>query len=531
MQTRDAATSIFFLTASSLLAHFQMKRQGNLTKVKKTEISAPGKVLITGGYLVLDPSYTGLVLSTSSRFYTIINDIINTESNLVISLSSPQFHFQRTYQFIQNVDSFELKSDSEESNPYIENSMLYALSICTQFVGKLKGKISIELKADNDFYSQRQNLIDLGKEVNLDNLQKLDKCYVCPNANKKINKTGLGSSAAMVTSLVSALIVHFTGLDIINNNDNREVVHRIAQYCHCLAQGKIGSGFDVSAAIFGSQKYKRFNEKILQPIMKGVDFKVLKCSNELLGNIMNIIKKDITPWDNEHIGFELPPNFHLFVADVEQGSNTPSMVRSVLKWRENNTKEANELWNSIKELNDTVEDCFKVLSKEAKENPQVYNETLNELYEISAEEWGKLLLDQETTTATIDQATIVKSKVHVVESMVTIRKSFYAIRSKLKYMGQQAYNEPIEPEQQTELLNQTMNVNGCLIAGVPGAGGYDAVFSILFTPNSDEESLQQVKHSVESVWKEFEKTNDCHVTPLLLNESKTKGLECKCINN
>ncbi|CEG81499.1 Putative Phosphomevalonate kinase [Rhizopus microsporus] len=34
--------------------------------------SAPGKVLITGGYLVLEPEYTGTVIGTSSRFYTVI---------------------------------------------------------------------------------------------------------------------------------------------------------------------------------------------------------------------------------------------------------------------------------------------------------------------------------------------------------------------------------------------------------------------------------------------------------------------------
>jgi phosphomevalonate kinase len=35
-------------------------------------ISAPGKVLITGGYLVLDPAYRGLVLGTNARFYAAI---------------------------------------------------------------------------------------------------------------------------------------------------------------------------------------------------------------------------------------------------------------------------------------------------------------------------------------------------------------------------------------------------------------------------------------------------------------------------
>lgn len=36
----------------------------------------------------------------------------------------------------------------------------------------------------------------------------------------------------------------------------------------------------------------------------------------------------------------------------------------------------------------------------------------------------------------------------------------------------------IEPESQTRLLDATMNIEGVLLAGVPGAGGFDAIFSI-----------------------------------------------------
>lgn len=38
-----------------------------------TLISCPAKVLVGGGYLVLDPSYTGSVVATSSRFYAYYN--------------------------------------------------------------------------------------------------------------------------------------------------------------------------------------------------------------------------------------------------------------------------------------------------------------------------------------------------------------------------------------------------------------------------------------------------------------------------
>jgi len=54
-----------------------------------TVISAPGKVLIAGGYLVLDPKYSGLVVAATSRFYTVIEE---SEGNgNLIRVKSPQF--------------------------------------------------------------------------------------------------------------------------------------------------------------------------------------------------------------------------------------------------------------------------------------------------------------------------------------------------------------------------------------------------------------------------------------------------------
>ena len=58
--------------------------------VQTTVVSAPGKVLIAGGYLVLDPDYSGLVVSTSSRFYTAISDQPLPKPG-VVRVRSPQF--------------------------------------------------------------------------------------------------------------------------------------------------------------------------------------------------------------------------------------------------------------------------------------------------------------------------------------------------------------------------------------------------------------------------------------------------------
>lgn len=60
-----------------------------------TVVSCPGKVLLAGGYLVLEPAYSGLVVGTASRFYTVVQDDDAgddaTGQSRLITVRSPQF--------------------------------------------------------------------------------------------------------------------------------------------------------------------------------------------------------------------------------------------------------------------------------------------------------------------------------------------------------------------------------------------------------------------------------------------------------
>jgi phosphomevalonate kinase len=57
--------------------------------MEATVVSSPGKVLIAGGYLVLDRVYAGVVVSTSSRFYTVVQTSASGDG--LITVRSPQF--------------------------------------------------------------------------------------------------------------------------------------------------------------------------------------------------------------------------------------------------------------------------------------------------------------------------------------------------------------------------------------------------------------------------------------------------------
>lgn len=64
-----------------------------MTKRGSVAVSAPGKVLLAGGYLVLDRKYTGLVFGLNARIHCIVHEIPTSSGVILseISVKSPQF--------------------------------------------------------------------------------------------------------------------------------------------------------------------------------------------------------------------------------------------------------------------------------------------------------------------------------------------------------------------------------------------------------------------------------------------------------
>jgi ERG8-type phosphomevalonate kinase len=106
------------------------------------------------------------------------------------------------------------------------------------------------------------------------------------NCKPEVAKTGLGSSAAMTTAVVAALL-HYLGvvnLSSLTKDQDQErdmtdldIVHMIAQTAHCIAQGKVGSGFDVSSAVYGSQRYVRFSPEVISSAQVSLSLSLSMC--------------------------------------------------------------------------------------------------------------------------------------------------------------------------------------------------------------------------------------------------------------
>jgi phosphomevalonate kinase len=97
---------------------------------------------------------------------------------------------------------------------------------------------------------------------------------VGPSGEVIVNKTGMGSSAALTTSLVGALLQWFGVIKLGAQKDDkcRMTVHNLSQLAHAVAQGKLGSGFDVAAAVYGKCKATNDTEIAITTVRQTVTF-------------------------------------------------------------------------------------------------------------------------------------------------------------------------------------------------------------------------------------------------------------------
>ncbi|KAI9613711.1 hypothetical protein KEM48_003710 [Puccinia striiformis f. sp. tritici PST-130] len=467
------------------------------------------EVLIAGGYLVLDRAHTGIVVGTSSRFYTVIkpnNQRVASDrpqeegepkyQQIRLSIRSPQFinaEWSYSIELSPQADLIIQPDTSSSQNKFVELAVRESLrlSLAVQspdhFIlgpstenhhqnGDSTNQpypVTITILGDNDFYSQpREN------DAPIRAFNRLDTSL------KDVHKTGLGSSAAMVTSLCSAIFIHFTPSVDPHCRSTKLLLHNLSQYVHSLAQGKVGSGFDVSAALYGTHVYRRFSPSCLDGLLGSSEDQAhtrLPPSQLKKALDPNLNSSWVDPSTAPVIEpFSIPKFTTLLLADVDAGSHTPSMVGQVLKWKKSESEIADQLWNQLSVQNNQLKVAFKKLE-------DLSNWT-NRITYLKFENYRVIRTSISSPVAHADDVRTLFIKVS------SITKS---IRQLMKKMGNQS-NVPIEPDSQTHLLDECEQHQGVVGSGVPGAGGYDAIWVLIFTPPLVSEPLTVSKVDIKS---------------------------------
>mmetsp|Transcript_22355 Transcript_22355/g.33027 ORF Transcript_22355/g.33027 Transcript_22355/m.33027 type:complete len:474 (-) Transcript_22355:32-1453(-) len=451
----------------------------------KTTVSAPGKVLLAGGYLVLEAPNPGLVIATDKRFYCSVDRSQNGKSAATqschIIVKSPQFHSVWQYDSKVGVDSFLLtpSPSNASDNGFVEKTLRVTMAYIWRKQQALPSSLKIVIHADNDFYSVIPHLQERGLPMTPDAVESLPRFLPCPQHPDTgapiIRKTGLGSSAALVTSMVGALLMSFEVF-------KQDRAHNLAQICHCYSQGKVGSGFDVSSAVFGSHVYQRFPKCVLSDLLETMS-QLPTC---LVQSTVDVLEKAVeSKWGGgvvEGVDF----NLNLLLADVCGGSESPSMARKVLSWKAlqntNNCNQKELYWEELVEINPKIIQLVQMLNRA--DDDKERQELLHKL-----------------------------------------EGAFLSSRRCLKAMGEAA-GVPIEPAPQTALADATQEIPGVVAAIVPGAGGYDALACVYTEKdknlaNESEPEEPTTKDKIGQLWKTWTgEDGDQVVCPLAVTAGK-----------
>jgi phosphomevalonate kinase len=354
-----------------------------------------------------------------------------------------------------------------DSNHFVETTLNYVLSYITA-VDKTRRAhgfqpASLVILADNDYYSkpkqaaERPSSSSSGGDIlprpapeehassnssstirAEDGPSSTSKAEKLPRPRfrhfgttlREAHKTGLGSSAALVTSLAAALLSHYLPASLFDlaTAQGKRVLHNLAQIAHCSAQGKIGSGFDVASAVYGSCLYRRFSPSLLSGLPNPGEPGFAAALAELV---------DGGEWDCEiqkdEVG--LPPDVAIRMCDVDCGTQTVSMVKKVHAWRDGNPQVAA---GAYQDLQSKVDDLARVLRE------------------------GRT------------------------EQIGAVMRPFRGLMRKL---GQDS-GVPIEPESQEVMLDAVEKLDGVYGSVVPGAGGYDAAAVVM---KDDAETEKKVR--------------------------------------
>ncbi|MBI4406819.1 hypothetical protein HY571_02805 [Candidatus Micrarchaeota archaeon] len=343
--------------------------------MKEVIISAPGKILWTGGYSILEKGNVGLVSSVDKRVYARAS--VLPDHN--IEIKAPQLGVNVEGKFENG--KITLTEDNTNAK-FVKTAIETALAYLKAKKKRVKG-VSIHTYSDPAFGTGEA-------------------------------KSGLGSSAAVTVASIAAVLK----LHGISPKKNLDLLHKLAQYSHSSSQGKVGSGFDVSASVYGGHEYSRYSPHLAQE--------------------PNVVKAIDAAWDHSTKPLTLPRSFVTVVANIRGTSaSTTEMVAKVKAFKEAQRAEYDRI---IKEIDQSAKEANNALAK------------LNE----AVQRGEKIQLGH--------------------PRLASFAEHFEKSRNATRELGEKS-GAQIEPAPLSAIILESIK-NGAFVCRLPGAGGGDAIAAI-----------------------------------------------------
>ncbi len=377
-------------------------------------VSAPGKILWIGGYSVLERPSVAFVTGVDKRVFVQAREI--EEGHVHFEL--PQFNVC--------------------ASGHLEGGKINFTEGATEDAQKILKFVKLAVETCSRYFSQKKWGFS-GAEI---------KSVSDPAFGFGGSKAGLGSSAAATVATVGALF-ELNGKSV---SQNIALVHRVAQFVHSVAQGKIGSGFDVAAACFGGCKYARYSPGFIP---------LAEISGADLAKVLD------SQWDCVAEKMDLPQGFEMAMASFEgESTSTSEMVKLVNAYKKEKQDEYETLMRQLNFANVAAIDAMQKLNRKYHENPRDY---LHALSAVDGDRNADLLFKR-------------------------FYEAFREGRMLTKKLGELS-GAKIEPEEYSKIMEESEQ-NGAFAAKLPGAGGGDAIAALCTSKGS--------KKRVEDFWKNYQ---------------------------